>query len=118
MNIDVLNFDVQGAQFAGVGYGPCNGTPVLALHGWLDNAASFCRLAPLLSVILPCSFAFFGWALFTFLHVYGTGRMGSCQEYGNEQSCVRVRGTHQGVVETPSDSSVFPALPGCNGGGG
>ncbi|MDC1466411.1 alpha/beta hydrolase [Litorivicinus sp.] len=49
MNIDVLTFDVQGTQFAGVGYGPCNGTPVLALHGWLDNAASFCRLAPLLS---------------------------------------------------------------------
>ena len=49
MNIDVLNFDVQGTQFAGVEYGRCNGTRVLAFHGWLDNAASFCRLAPLLS---------------------------------------------------------------------
>lgn len=43
-----LVFNVDGLTFAAQAWGNPTGIPVIALHGWLDNSASFFRLAPLL----------------------------------------------------------------------
>ncbi len=43
-----LSWEVNGLQLAGLSWGQPDATPLLALHGWLDNAASFEVLAPLL----------------------------------------------------------------------
>ncbi len=40
---------VDGLTLAGLTFGPSDGIPILALHGWLDNAGSFETLAPLIS---------------------------------------------------------------------
>jgi pimeloyl-ACP methyl ester carboxylesterase len=40
--------DLPELRVAAMEWGPDDAPPLLALHGWLDNLASFCRLAPLL----------------------------------------------------------------------
>ncbi|WP_428033982.1 alpha/beta fold hydrolase [Amphritea sp.] len=43
---DALRFEVNGHRIAAQSWGDPAAPPVLALHGWLDNAATFNRLAP------------------------------------------------------------------------
>lgn len=42
-------FEFGGATIRGKRWGDHGGTPIIALHGWLDNCASFDFLAPLLN---------------------------------------------------------------------
>lgn len=42
-------WDVDGLRLTGLAWGRSDDTPVLALHGWMDHAASFQELAPRLT---------------------------------------------------------------------
>ncbi|WXL27513.1 alpha/beta hydrolase [Ectopseudomonas mendocina] len=48
LNFEEVRLRLPHIELAAHMYGPEDGQPVIALHGWLDNAASFARLAPLL----------------------------------------------------------------------
>ena len=43
-----LEWQVHGLRVTGLAWGDPDQPPLLALHGWLDNAASFSQLAPLM----------------------------------------------------------------------
>lgn len=44
-----VDIDVGSMTFSALEWGRAGQIPVLALHGWLDNAASFYRIAPLMN---------------------------------------------------------------------
>ncbi|XP_053958571.1 probable serine hydrolase [Anastrepha obliqua] len=48
-----ISIDVPWGVVAGKWWGPLNRQPILALHGWQDNAGTFDRLCPLLPAHIP-----------------------------------------------------------------
>ena len=64
VHVEEIRLNLPHLEMAAHLYGPEDGKPVIALHGWLDNAASFTRLAPLLPGlrILALDFAGHGYS--------------------------------------------------------
>ncbi|QGX38677.1 alpha/beta fold hydrolase [Permianibacter aggregans] len=48
------DLSLHGTRLAVVEWGPTDATPLLFIHGWLDNAGSFASLAPLLAGDYRC----------------------------------------------------------------
>ena len=64
VQVEEIRLNLPHIEMAAHLYGPEDGQPVIALHGWLDNAATFTRLAPLLPGlrILALDFAGHGYS--------------------------------------------------------
>lgn len=46
LDVEEVRLSLPHIELAAHVFGPSDGVPVIALHGWLDNANSFARLAP------------------------------------------------------------------------
>ena len=46
LDVEEMRLSLPHIELAAHVFGPADGVPVIALHGWLDNANSFARLAP------------------------------------------------------------------------
>lgn len=49
MTAKEIKYNTRFGQLTGLQWGTGNQTKIIAFHGWLDNAASFCQLAPQLA---------------------------------------------------------------------